>query len=127
MSIKDELIAYKAGGNPLKDRFLAFIKDKDVPLDERWETFKEAPNEFLVHDLSVVTFEAEKLLPRKEIVWYDGDFYIERYQVVHMTDFIEDMCADKIDMEEPGWTQELVDAFKEEILQTGLGSFEYDW
>lgn len=125
MSIKDELIAYKQDSNPLKDRFLAFIKDKSVPLNERWETYLEAPREFLEHHFWVVHFDSEKLLESGEISWYD-DFGADRGVTVSGADIIDRM-EDSIEFEDDVYTPEIVAAFKEEILQKGLGSFDYDW
>jgi len=125
MSLKDELIAYKAGGNPLKDRFLAFISDKSVPLDERWEAFKEAPSEFLYQQSWMYHFKSEALLPEKEIEWYEGgdeSFYVERHQTVYMIDFLDDWVLDK-----ESFTPEIIAAFKEEVLENAMESFEYDW
>lgn len=100
-----------------------FITDKDIPLEKRWNTFKNAPYNWKYHDSYLVHFAIERIINRK-ITWYD-DFYIERHQTVDMCDVIEyiqesdrPICVD---------LAAHIDEFKEEILSINLGSFIYDW
>ena len=126
--IIDEIREYKKSPNALRDRYVAYIKDTGIPLDERWETFKEAPDDWKEHRLWVQTFDIEKTVG--EISWYD-DMYIEKYQTVDMVSLVEDTIADEIDDEDDEydgpWNAETVAAFKEEILAKNLGSFVFDW
>ena len=116
--------------SPFKDTCLTFIKNTDIDLNLRWAVFKEMPEDFLKRESYQVTFKIEKKLPQKEIFWYD-DFYIERYQTVKMIDLIDDLEKRLIEPDLYNaaqiWPKELIDAFKEEILQKELESFLMDW
>jgi len=129
--MKNELLnkieAYKKKENPLKAEYIAFIKDKTFPLADRWEVYKAAPEEFQDHQSWIVHFEAEKLLPSGRISWYD-DFYVEKYSEVCVSDLIDEQMAEKVEDDEGVvWTPEILDAFREEVLQKNLGSFTFDW
>lgn len=124
----DRLEQYK---NPsLKTDCLSFIKDKTINLNLRWSVYISMPTDFLKRESYILHFDVEKFLPTKEISWYD-DFYIERNETVVMVDIIETLYdrvrnpenydADQI------WSSELIDDFKEEILQRELSCFRMDW
>lgn len=103
----------------LKKQFETVIRDKSIPLEERWALFVWAPITFKNTSSWVEDFDSEKLLGSK-IFWYD-DLYYERYETVNTTDMIERF------KEKEEFTPEIIDAFKEEILQKNLGSWVNDW
>ena len=123
MTILEEIEAYKAAPTELQKRYLMYIVDKSVPLEDRWKVFGAAPSDWKKHDSYIQHFTVEKMLPGGEISWYD-DFYVEKYQTVYMFDFLSD-CREYSGGED--WTDEIVDAFKEEVLLRNLGSFKFDW
>ena len=123
MSMIKRLKNYKVMANPLQVEYVEYINDKMVPLADRWEAFHVAPYEFRRSEFYVQHFESEKLLPNGEIDFY-SDFYVEKYTNVYMYYFIDGIEGELDNY--PGWTQEIVDAFKEEILKKNLGSFQYD-
>lgn len=125
MNIVEKLEAYKLKGNPLKAEYVEYIKDKTIPLDDRWEAFRAAPSEFKEHSSWVEHFDAERLLPAREIAWYD--FGYERHQTVYMYDFVCDTLDDMLDDFDEDEKKKIVDAFKEAVLQRNLESFDYDW
>src|ERR1035437_6640348 len=118
MSMIKRLKNYKVMANPLQVEYVEYIKDKMDPLADRWEAFHVAPYEFSRSEFYVQHFESEKLLPNGEIDFY-SDFYVEKYTNVYMYYFIDGIEGELDNY--PGWTQEIVDAFKEEILKKNLG------
>lgn len=115
----------------IKKDFEVFIKDTTIPLEERWSTWKAAPNDMKRSDSWTTHFKA---LPCDWIM-YDGNYHADRYQTVYMIDVvdaIEDNLAHpnewnkeyRATLEEFGFS---LDALKEEILEFNLGSFCYDW
>lgn len=108
----------------LKKDFAKFVKDKSLPLDERWGLFVEYGRIYGGEGSWVQHFKVEQKLKHKEICWYD-DFYVERRQTVELPQIIEsieeNLCEDS------DWTEELVVEFKEEILDKNMYSFTYDW
>ena len=129
MNILEEIITYKNGSNPLKERYIAYIANQDISLEERWEVFCEAPIDWKNDNSYVVSFDVEKSLRKKgyELSWYD-DFYIEKNETVIMQEIVE-RIKESLDEElkELGWSEELLNDFKNEILAKNLGSFDYDW
>ena len=118
MTIKEDLVAFK-NNIDLRTRFINYITDTTIDLTERWETYLEAPHDFLEHRHWIVVFNSERLLDGGSINWYE-DFGVMRCQVVDIKSFINQLCDKGID-------DSVVHSFKEEILHDGLGSFVYDW
>lgn len=110
--------------NELKETYRNFISDKTVPLEDRWILFKIAPHDWKEHSRWVEYFSFEKLLPEKEINWYD-DFGYERCQSVDMYILIEDYFSDFV--EDLPNKEEIITTAKEEILSKNIGSFIFDW
>lgn len=117
MTIKEDLIAYKSNVD-LKTRFLMYIADDTININQRWDVYLEAPYEFLDRRHWIVVFDSENHLKGGRIDWYD-DYGYTRCQVVDIKDFIEQLSS-KEDLAN-------VDMFRAEVLQLGLGSFVYDW
>ena len=115
--------ATKQTGEALKLVYLDLITDKNIPLDERWNVFTKAPSFWQEHDLSVPSFSIEA---EREINWYD-DFNIEKRETVDLIDIIKQLEEDIKRGFATGWTLELANQLKEDILKQNLGSFEYDW
>lgn len=97
------------------------IKDKSVPLDERWELFCRAPDSIKLHDRWIHEFKWEE--KHQAISWYD-DFYMDRHQTVDMQAIIEIMEENESGTE---YSEEMILDMKEEILDKNLGSFCNDW
>lgn len=128
MSILDDIISYKNSPNELKDRAISYITDGSIPLMDRWETFKEMPNDWHIHENWLQHFDSEKLLVNSEISWYD-DVYVERYETVDMIELVDDRLCDRLS-EDPNVYENpetILNAFREEIMAKNLGSFVFDW
>lgn len=124
----DEINAFKSDSSPLKEKYLNYIQDKSIALEERWKAFCEAPADWKNTDGYIVHFAVEKALKENggEISWYD-DFYIEKNETVHLINVIERLEDEIESFEELGWNSDLIKQFKEEILEKNLASFDYDW
>lgn len=101
----------------LKPEFSEYIKDKNIPLSERWEVFLAAP-EFIKNSAPYIQdFEVDGL----ELAWFDSPFYYEKCADVLMTDVI-------FDLEDREFcSEEAVNLLKEQILEANLHSFCLDW
>ncbi len=124
MTIVQEIRDYK--NNSLKNRYISYIQDKSIPMAERWEAFCEAPVDWKQQKSYVEHFHVENKLKNREISWYD-DFYIEKNETVVMGNIIERLEEELEDFSSNGWTKEIIEEFKEEILSKNLGSFDWDW
>lgn len=124
MTFLQEIRDYK--NCAIKQRFVEYIADKTISVENRWEIFLEAPSDWKNHKLYVEKFQIEKKLKIKEIFWHD-DFYIEKNETVYMGNIIERLEENLEDFESNGWSKELIEELKEEILQKNLDSFNYDW
>lgn len=115
--IKEELVSYN---KPLLEKW---IIDKSIPLEERWNLWKDSPEELKNECQWVEDFT----ISGRGISWYD-DFYKERCETVYLSDLIHNMQRD---FNEPvclkKYTQADIDDFKEQILAKNLLSFVYDW
>ena len=116
----EEIREYK--NNSIVKRYKDYINNKDIPLNDRWEVFKEAPADWKNRYYWLCQFKVENKLSR-EISWSD-DFYIDKHQTVDMVNIIERLEDDPTRFFNKGWTKELIEEFKEDILQGNIGSFE---
>jgi hypothetical protein len=116
-----------------KDNFKTVIKDKSIPLKERWELFVKAPTELREKDNWIQSFKALDEALGSQVSWYD-DFNRERHETVYLLDIVSDLeylikdcelCSKRFEVfvNKP----ELLDQYKEEILEKNIESFEYDW
>jgi hypothetical protein len=133
--VKTEIELVNRAVANLQKTFCEVIKDKTIPLNDRWDLWRGAPSDLKAHDSCVVHFDIEDKVG--EISWYD-DFYIERHETVDMFDLIERIREDvKYGAMDYAYTKritkkfvecsELLDEWREEILQMNLESFEFDW
>jgi len=87
-----------------------FVKNKEYPLEDRWEIFIESglgnEESFMVYFKS-----------------YDIEEYLCRHDK-YETIYIQNIIDDSIDRKE---SLETINNLKEEILQMFIKSFEYDW
>ncbi len=124
----------KAETKKTKDAVELIIFDKKLPLDQRWEFWLKVPEDAKNNKGWIEHFRWEQQLPGRRVSWYD-EFYIDRHQTVIMeeiVDRVEENIAyaaqnpDDVSIRET-WTQEMLDDFKEEILEKNLYSFVMDW
>lgn len=126
--IKGYLLTAKQDNTKLRQLFESYIADASVSLEERWEAFKQAPNDLKLKDSGTDMFDA---LP-DDFVMYDGPIHADRYSVISTKYIVERIIdeqqhPDVPDRHKEDYMSVNVDALKEEILLKNLGSFEYDW
>jgi len=115
-----------------RDSFTEAIKDKSIPLADRWDLFSAAPEGFRGHHTWIWHPEALRSLGRRE---WDALTYPERYQDIDVTDLVNDRIDlrnpenDDLDNDEvgEGVTREIMIALMEEMLEKNIGSFTFDW
>jgi hypothetical protein len=113
------------------------LTDKNIPLDERWETYKEVAK-LLPINYDYIDNAFEKILG--DISLYD-EFNIDRYQTARYVDQVEGLEDDLAYEEEqaaitfaeprepytPRFTREQLNEIKEYVLASGTQGFIYDW
>lgn len=105
------------------DDFKSVLKNKSIPLDERWDSFTKLVESGVLNDIENYGdgfVDTLKLGSGGELTPYD-DFYIERHETSLYTDLFE-----KID-EDPEIDLDSVVKWKEEVLSKGSAGFVYDW
>lgn len=114
--------AYEALFEESKKTLKAFYIS-DAPLAERWEAFENCPKSLQSHNDWIIHLKGGT---DDDIVDYDGPYYADRYSVVDMLMVVEHV--DEIIHSGESLPDGLdLDVLKEEILQTGVHSFTYDW
>lgn len=113
--------------------FEDYIKNKEIPLNERWDIFIIAPSEMKNHDNYLTSFDS---LPN-DFVMYDGPIHVERGQTIKTNDMIEEIEEELINIKNDDFFRSdyyknmfiavNLDSIKEEILSKNMGSFDYDW
>lgn len=116
----------------LKKQFEAYIEDRSVPLDERWNAFVEASNKLKNTQSWVVHFDS---LP-EDFIMYEGPIHADRNQTIETSEMV-DSVVDYQNLVEGEYyfgnsnhreaMKVDVVQLKEEILASNLGSFQYDW
>jgi hypothetical protein len=105
--------------------FKAFIKDKSIPLQERWDLFKFACENNLFVNISCWVYHSKLLERTNNFTWYDY-FDYERYQTIYFTQVV-DHRATSLTLGQLLKSQEEINELKEEILASGYSGFVYDW
>lgn len=121
--------------NRAKKDFSTIIRDKSIPLDERWALFKEVPKELKNHSQFIYDIKI-KGLPSRFDFWQE--YEVDRHAVVDLIDVVEMVECD-IECHKNGeelefcFTEKLVTVpdiitqMKEDLLLSNTASFTYDW
>ncbi len=126
MTLLEQINAYKESATELKQKYVNYIKDKSISLDDRWRVFESAPTDWKIHERYLQHFDVEDELLGRDILWWD-DFDIEKGQTVNMQEWVNDLSNLKV-LRAWGYEgDEVANAFKEEVLSMNLGLFKYDW
>ncbi len=142
-AIKDRVNLLNNEIDFLKPAFEAYIKDKSIPLEERWNVFKTANNGLSYHKPFWVDFPGDD----GDMSWGE-DFSFERYETVNLVEFLDETIPEMIkDFEEEGKDIDPSDTFyvrfyarrkhllskfslnnwKEYVLSINTKSADYDW
>jgi hypothetical protein len=113
--------------NVVKQQFMKAIKDKSVPLEDRWNAWIDAPS--FLKDFSQYTVKFECM--GKNFSWYD-DMLMSRNETVDMEDVVTDLdyyVDHQCDDNERYFccklfrNRDLLDKLREEILARNLEYF----
>lgn len=100
------------------------LKDQSIPLEDRWSAYTDlVTNHILVNEASLADGFISTLGPNMTL--YD-DFNIDRYcssTFPEMYDTIMDAEEDELFAVQTT----TLPAWQEQVLQSGLSGFEYDW
>lgn len=107
--------------NEIQDLWEEFLKNKEYSLDEKWNIFVKYGEIFGRKDGWCQRFDIEK---KVEINWFE-DYNTHRRETVILSNFIE-WIEENLE-EWPKWNRDLINEFKEEILQKNLWSYRFDW
>jgi len=138
--VEEFIEQYKVAIAAASEKFKATIKDKSIPLEDRWGLFLKAPDYLIDHDFWTAGLKTLDESDNGHFSYYDN-WYVERHETVHVIDKVSDLESDlKYFKENPGTAVHIkkwkmffyenpskLDELKEEILEKNLGSFEYDW
>ncbi len=127
-SLKNNIVTAVNMVNIAKAQFAETIKDKQIPLEERWKLFEETP-------LYIKGFEpwVERFIFSGEQIAFYDDFDVEKGSTVDLHDIVQTLTEqlshdghyNPIELTEANILD--LDALKEDILQRNIGSFVYDW
>lgn len=90
-NLNKNIISIETSALAIKNDFVAFIKNKSIPLDERWDMFKKSPNIIKEKKCDIVSKESEGIdyiihminmneePSTKEFLFFDSVNFIDRY------------------------------------------------
>ena len=136
----------------MKGDFEAFITDKSIPLNERWQVWEDAPESLKntggwVSDGRLDAFELIGV-NKRDAIGYEGTLiHAERYETVTLAgdytmECLIETILDRYDITPPDdfdwgdWDAygqldseigEFFTAYREELLAKNLHSFKFDW
>lgn len=111
----EALKKFKILEKELKEYCLNYLKNKNLPLEDRWNLFVENKNLFPVNNW-IMYF---KELDSNNIEYYEY-FGFEKYQTVSLVELV-----DLVDG--AGCSDVNLDELKEDILEKGYSAFIFDW
>lgn len=100
------------------EAFEEYIRDRSIPLDERWALWVDAPDGMKSNDPYIPDF-----LDGASFLIEDLGYY--KHETIVTKDLVERVGADVWNM--IPWTAEAVDELREHILAANIGRFELDW
>ncbi len=105
----------------LKPDFAEYIKDRTIPLQQRWYLFSIANDRLSKNDIYLVHFE-DKI--GESDIENMGDSR-NRGETIYTVEWVEGLVEDmSSEFDEP---DNMLDPLREEILQKNLKSFCFDW
>jgi len=115
--MKEKIEIFNEEKKSLKKEVKGYVKDKKIPLEERW-------NVFILSELGDHSsyYEEPKGINWNKYTLYD-DFHTDKYAVLKVDDMLE--TAIENDIIKQGSKEEI--DFKEYFLSKFIYSFENDW
>ena len=108
-----------------KKLFVEVIENKDIPLETRWNLWVNAPSEMKERQGWIVHF---KNLPNN-LIGVDGPIWAERRETIYCADIVDRLLAENeyhSDADDQ-ISRININSLKEEILESNLECFDYDW
>jgi hypothetical protein len=140
--LQDSIKTVESDLKELKEQFTFIITDKDRPLEERWDIFKNAPTFLKDHDTSIYHFDFIKSDDGRSENWHRLFDYYERHQTVYLLDVIDNFeSIHKMLNSDPpqlGYKDhykkwpcfkdpETIVRAKEQVLKDNIETFCFDW
>jgi hypothetical protein len=131
VDFSDKIIQFKKEHNSVKDAFMKLIKNKKIPLEDRWNYWCDAPS--FLKDFSQTSVKFAVL--GKHFHWNYDMGYV-RYQTIETEDLIDELQISVFNQcleTDLAFhcrlfrNQQLLDELKEEILARNLEYFIYNW
>ena len=127
-NLKNRLEIFVNNKEKLINDFREYLKNKQIPLLNRWEMFTEFGEEILPIDTEIVrilSIESHYKITNGSVIHFTDYLGYFKYETIYMLSLLGDF-EDHYE-EEVGSKFETVDQLKEEILTTGLAGFILDW
>ncbi len=121
MSVPELVKLYSDITLELSKKVHTYVKDKSIPLDDRWDIWCKIAGSITIRDLSIPYFE------NIDSDWFVTDSYLsmDRHEVRDV-EWVYDQLKDPCPWNKPPISVDL-DAFREECLEKGIWEFEFDW
>lgn len=118
-TIQDKIDALEYATQSFEGDFKTYIKDKDIPLDERWRVYERVIENDLYYKCKSSYWDIEKY--DKHLCLHD-DLCFERYQTIALPCLLERL-VDCLGEDK----EDLIHNIQEEFLASGYTHFVYDW
>lgn len=127
-SLHQDLSSLKTKSKAVKSDYLAYIQDKNIPVEERWKLFEHAPKFFKEHSKYILNRHNPGI--NKLLEHLDGEYSKDEFKNFDTVELVSDVFemdyleeGEKLSEEE----QELYTQAIEELLRLNCGSFCYTW
>ncbi len=127
-SLQQDLSSLETKSKAVKSDYLAYIQDTSIPVEERWELFKQAPKVMKEHSRYILNRHnpgIQKLLESLDGEYSKDEF--KNFDTVELVSDVFDMEHLEEDEEVSEEEQEIYKQAIEELLRLNCGSFCYTW
>jgi hypothetical protein len=128
--MKQQILDFFELRDKIEDVVKQYVKDKSIPLDDRWEIFEKSG--FGKHNCYIQHLDSL----HDDICMYDGLVHVDRNQDVSVFDIIEAYKEAVESYDEDDDDEDILkwkrygfdpDSFKEECMQKFVKGWKYDW
>lgn len=113
--MKEEIELFLQNKDELTEKLKIWVKDKSIPLDERWDLFIKS--DLGEHSRYVERFNCKL-----------GDHFVENLENKYETNNVSEILDfANYDPEDDSYSEEDIIEFKENVLDKFIKSFEFDW
>ena len=118
---KKDLSAFNTYRQVLSKSIEDLLKDDSIPLEIRWNLFKETPADLCKYE----RYDQTNILFGRNVDAYD-DFYKERYETIDVVDIV-DSIEESQEGERKFKFKKDLDDIKTRILNKNIRKYKYDW